>query len=89
MVQLFHFPERPRAHRISPRHRVKFPVGIIQVVRHILDGARYEDCYLERIADGRMAVDHAGNMFAVFPSADLALVFTDELQAQGTGTPGA
>lgn len=88
MVQLFQFPDRPRIHQISPRHRVKFPAGIIRAVRRMLDGARYEDCYLERIADGRMAVDHAGNMFAVFPSAELALVFTDELRAQRTGSSG-
>lgn len=88
MAQLFQFPERPRAHRIPSRYRVKFPAGIIESVRHMLDGARYEDCYLERIPDGRMAIDHAGNMFAVFPSAELALVFTDELRAQGTGSSG-
>lgn len=88
MVQLFQFPDRSRTHRISPRHRVKFPAGVLKIVRHMLDRTGYEDCYLERIPDGRMAVDHAGNMFVLFPSAELSLVFADELRAQGIGSAG-
>lgn len=85
MVQLFQFPDRARAHRISRKDRVKFPARLVEVVRRILDRPRYEACHLERIPDGRMAVDHAGNIFVIFPSDELALEFTDELRKQGPG----
>lgn len=82
MAQLFHFPARARTHRVLPEIRVKFAAPHIDAVRRLLDQSRFEDCYLERLPNRRMAVDHTGNMMVIFPSVSLAAALVAELGAE-------
>lgn len=83
MAQLFQFPDRARTHNVLPAIRVKFEAADIHAVRRLLDQNRYADCYLERLPDLRMAVDHAGKMMVVFPSVAMAAGLMAELSAEG------
>lgn len=74
MVEIVSFPKQTeRLH--APEHVVRFPATRLDRARKILDGQAFDDCYLERLITGRMAVDHEGKMIAVFPSEELAAGF--------------
>ncbi len=83
MAQLFQFPDRARTHRVLPNIRVKFEAANVAAVRRLLDRSRYPSCYLKRLPDRRMAVDHGGNMMVIFPSVALAAALMSELSAEG------
>lgn len=83
MAQFFQFPGRTRTHRVLPMIRVKFDAAWVGAVRRVLDRSQYEDCYLERLPDLRMAVDHTGKMMVIFPSVALAIALMSDLSAAG------